>query len=397
MAAAATEVVIVDAARTAVGRRKGALGWVHPTDTLGQVMAGLISRNGLSSEQVEQVVGGCINKLGAQGMNVTRTAWLAHGGAEGTPCITIDSQCGSSQQATGLAYSIIKSGVADTVMACGVENMTRLAIGADAMGLKPEYGKPVSRSYFEHYEFTSQFEGAERMAEKYQITRSDADAFGLESQRRAAQAQAAGHFEDQIIPLTVPVFDDQGERTDDSQVFSQDEVLRDTSLEALAGLKPVAREDGIHTAGTSSQIADGAAAVLLMSADKAAELGLTPLARMVDTALVGCDPVLMLEGPIPATKKLLSDNDLKIDDIDVFEVNEAFASVVLSWAKTVGADPQRVNPNGGAIALGHPLGATGCFLITKAVHELKRTGGRYGLVSMCCGGGLGTGTLVERI
>jgi acetyl-CoA C-acetyltransferase len=397
MAAAATEVVIVDAARTAVGRRKGALGWVHPTDTLGQVMAGLISRNGLSSEQVEQVVGGCINKLGAQGMNVTRTAWLAHGGAEGTPCITIDSQCGSSQQATGLAYSIIKSGVADTVMACGVENMTRLAIGADAMGLKPEYGKPVSRSYFQHYEFTSQFEGAERMAEKYQITRSDADAFGLESQRRAAQAQAAGHFEDQIIPLTVPVFDDQGERTDDSQVFSQDEVLRDTSLEALAGLKPVAREDGIHTAGTSSQIADGAAAVLLMSADKAAELGLTPLARMVDTALVGCDPVLMLEGPIPATKKLLSDNDLKIDDIDVFEVNEAFASVVLSWAKTVGADPQRVNPNGGAIALGHPLGATGCFLITKAVHELKRTGGRYGLVSMCCGGGLGTGTLVERI
>ena len=397
MAAAATEVVIVDAARTAVGRRKGALGWVHPTDTLGQVMAGLISRNGLSSEQVEQVVGGCINKLGAQGMNVTRTAWLAHGGAEGTPCITIDSQCGSSQQATGLAYSIIKSGVADTVMACGVENMTRLAIGADAMGLKPEYGKPVSRSYFQHYEFTSQFEGAERMAEKYQITRSDADAFGLESQRRAAQAQAAGHFEDQIIPLTVPVFDDQGERTDDSQVFSQDEVLRDTSLEALAGLKPVAREDGIHTAGTSSQIADGAAAVLLMSADKAAELGLTPLARMVDTALVGCDPVLMLEGPIPATKKLLSDNDLKIDDIDVFEVNEAFASVVLSWAKTVGADPQRVNPNGGAIALGHPVGATGCFLITKAVHELKRTGGRYGLVSMCCGGGLGTGTLVERI
>lgn len=397
MAAAASEVVIVDAARSAVGRRKGALGWVHPTDTLGQVMAGLISRNGLSTDQVEQVVGGCINKLGAQGMNVTRTAWLAHGGAESTPCITIDSQCGSSQQATGLAYSIIKSGVADCVMACGVENMTRLSIGADAMGLKPEYGKPVSRSYFEHYEFTSQFEGAERMAEKYQITRSDTDAFGLESQRRAAQAQAAGRFEDQIIPLTVPVFDDQGERTDATQVFSQDEVPRDTSLEALAGLKPVAREDGIHTAGTSSQIADGAAAVLLMSAEKAAELGLKPLARMVDTALVGCDPVLMLEGPIPATEKLLGDNDLKIDDIDVFEVNEAFASVVLSWAKTVGADPQRVNPNGGAIALGHPLGATGCFLITKAVHELKRTEGRYGLVSMCCGGGLGTGTLVERI
>lgn len=391
------DVVIVDAARTAVGRRKGSLGWVHPTDTLGQVFAALLERTGIDASVVDQVVGGCINKLGAQGMNVTRTAWLAHGGAETTPCITIDSQCGSSQQATGLAYSIIKSGVADVVMACGVENMTRLPIGSDAVGLKPEYGKPVSRSYFEHYEFTSQFEGAERMAEKYQLTRADTDAFGLESQQRAARAQAAGHFKDQIVPLTVPVFDDKGERTEATQIFDRDEVPRDTSLEALGGLKPVAREDGIHTAGTSSQIADGAAAVLLMSAAKAAELGLKPMARMVDTALVGCDPVLMLEGPIPATEKLLADNALSINDIDVFEVNEAFASVVLSWAKTVGADLARVNPNGGAIALGHPLGATGCVLITKALYELQRTGGTYGLISMCCGGGLGTGTLIERL
>jgi acetyl-CoA C-acetyltransferase len=239
--------------------------------------------------------------------------------------------------------------------------------------------------------------GSERVAEKYQITRSDTDAFGLESQLRAAAAIADGRFDSQIIPLEVPVFDEDGNRTEETKVFDADEIPRETSLEALAGLKPVAREDGIHTAGTSSQIADGAAAVLLMSADRAAELGLTPLAEIVDAVLVGCDPVLMLEGPIPATEKLLERSGLNIADIDVFEVNEAFASVVLSWAKTVGADMAKVNPNGGAISLGHPLGATGCFLITKAVHELKRSNGNYGLVSMCCGGGLGTGTLLKRI
>jgi acetyl-CoA C-acetyltransferase len=287
--------------------------------------------------------------------------------------------------------------MADVVIACGVENMTRLPIGSDAVGLKPELGKPVSRSYFEHYEFTSQFEGAERMAEKYQITRQDTDAFGLESQLRAHKAQAEGRFDAQIIPLEVPVFDENGERTEETKVFDSDEIPRDTSLEALAGLKPVAREDGVHTAGNSSQIADGAAAVLMMTAAKAEALGLKPLARIVETALVGCDPVLMLEGPIPATEKLLSSAGLSIGDIDVFEVNEAFASVVLGWAKTVGADMAKVNPNGGAISLGHPLGATGCFLITKAVHELQRSGGEYGLISMCCGGGLGTGTLLQRV
>ncbi len=390
------EVVIVDAARSAVGRKKGTLGYVHPTDVLGQVLMKLVERNGLVSGQVDQVIGGCINKLGAQGMNVTRTAWLAHGGAEGTPCITIDSQCGSSQEAATLATGIVAAGMADVVIACGVENMTRLPIGSDSVGLDSRLGKPVARSYFTSYEFTSQFEGAERMAEKYQITRDDTDAFGLESQLRAARAQEQGRFESQIIPLEVPVFDEEGARTDDAVVFDTDEIPRDTSLEALAALQPVAREDGVHTAGTSSQIADGGAAVLIMSAEKAAELGLEPLARVVETALVGCDPVLMLEGPIPATERLLERSGLAINDIDVFEVNEAFASVVLSWAKTVGADMARVNPNGGAIALGHPLGATGCFLITKAVHELKRSGGEYALVSMCCGGGLGTGTLLQR-
>ncbi len=391
------DVVIVDAARSPVGKKNGSLGGAHPTDVLGQVMMKVLERNGIESDVVDQVVGGCINKVAAQGMNVTRTAWLAHGGAQETPCITIDSQCGSSQQSTTLAHSIIASGHADVVMACGVENMTRLPIGSDAVGKDPRMGKPISKSYFAHYEFTSQFEGAERVAEKYQITRQDTDAFGLQSQERAKVAIDNGYFDSQIIPVDAPVMDDNFEKTGDTATVTRDEIPRDTSLEALAGLQPVAREDGIHTAGTSSQIADGAAVVLMMSADKAKQLGLKPSAVIKASALVGCDPVLMLEGPIPATEKLLTETGLSINDIDVFEVNEAFASVVLSWAKTVGADMDKVNPNGGAISLGHPLGATGCFLITKAVHELARTNGRYGLISMCCGGGLGTGTLIERV
>ena len=389
-------VVIVDAARSPVGKKNGSLGGAHPTDVLGQVMMKMLERNGIQSGQVDQVVGGCINKVAAQGMNVIRTAWLAHGGAIETPCITIDSQCGSSQQSSTLAHSILASGHAEVVMACGVENMTRLPIGSDSVGKDPKMGKPVSKSYFEQHEFTSQFEGAERVAEKYQITRQDTDGFGLESQVRAKTAIEEGYFDTQIIPVEAPVMDENFEKTGETIVVSKDEIPRDTSLEALAELKPVAREDGIHTAGTSSQIADGAAAVLMMTEKKASELGLEPLAVIKASALVGCDPVLMLEGPIPATEKVLKDSSLSIEDVDVFEINEAFASVVLSWAKTVGADLSKVNPNGGAISLGHPLGATGCFLITKAVHELVRTKGRYGLISMCCGGGLGTGTLIER-
>jgi len=389
-------VVIVDAARSPVGKKNGSLGGAHPTDVLGQVMMKMLERNGVQSGQVDQVVGGCINKVAAQGMNVIRTAWLAHGGAIETPCITIDSQCGSSQQSSTLAHSILASGHAEVVMACGVENMTRLPIGSDSVGKDPKMGKPVSKSYFEQHEFTSQFEGAERVAEKYQITRQDTDGFGLESQVRAKTAIEEGYFDTQIIPVEAPVMDENFEKTGETAVVSKDEIPRDTSLKALAELKPVAREDGIHTAGTSSQIADGAAAVLMMTEKKASELGLEPLAVIKASALVGCDPVLMLEGPIPATEKVLKDSSLSIEDVDVFEINEAFASVVLSWAKTVGADLSKVNPNGGAISLGHPLGATGCFLITKAVHELVRTNGRYGLISMCCGGGLGTGTLIER-
>jgi len=392
------DVVIVEAGRSAIGKRGGSLAATHPADVLGPVQMEVIRRAGLESGQVDQVVGGCINKVGAQAMNITRTAWLSHGGAEHVASTTIDAQCGSSQQALNQAYSLIASGAEDVVLACGVENMSRLPIGSDAFaGAKAGYGKPISRSYFAHYEFASQFEGAERIAEKYGITRLDADRLGLESQIRAARAIAEGRFETSIIPLEVDVVDENGERTGERRVVARDEIPRETSLEKLATLKPVARENGIHTAGSASQIADGASAVLVMSAERAEKLGVRPLARIVGTALVGCDPVLMLEGPIPATRKLLERAELTMGDIDVVEINEAFASVVLAWAKELQPDMERVNPNGGAISLGHPLGGTGTFLATKAVHELVRTGGRYGLITMCCGGGLGTGTLIERI
>ncbi|MGF1595723.1 MAG: steroid 3-ketoacyl-CoA thiolase [Acidimicrobiales bacterium] len=393
-----SDVVIVEAGRSPIGKRNGSLAGAHPADVLGPVMMEVLKRAGISSAQVGQVVGGCINKVGAQAMNITRTAWLSHGGAEEVACSTVDSQCGSSQHAVNLAHALIASGAEDVVLACGVEAMSLLPIGSDAVaGAQAGYGKPVSRSYFEHYEFTSQFEGAERIADKYGLTRDDTDRFGLQSQERAAEAIAEGRFEPQIIPVEAPVLGEDGKKTDETVTVTRDEIPRDTSLEALAKLKPVARPDGVHTAGSSSQIADGAAAVLLMSADKAAELGVTPLARVLQTALVGCDPVLMLEGPIPATRRVLERQGLSVDDVDVFEINEAFASVVLAWAAELKPDMARVNPNGGAIALGHPLGGTGCFLTTKAVHELHRSGGRYGVITMCCGGGLGTGTLIERI
>ncbi|HYA35048.1 MAG TPA: steroid 3-ketoacyl-CoA thiolase [Candidatus Binataceae bacterium] len=391
------DVVIVEAGRSPIGKKKGALSAVHPTELLGSVMMAVLERAGVAPALVGQVVGGCINKVGAQAMNVTRTAWLTGGGSADTACSTVDSQCGSSQYAVNLAASMVASGAEDIVLACGVENMSLLPIGSDAIaGAQAGFGKPITRKYRERFEFTSQFEGAERIATKYGITRSDTDRFGLESQVRAARAIKEGRFKSQIIAVQAPVMKSDGQRSDEMHTVERDEVPRDTSLEALAALKPVARPDGIHTAGSSSQIADGASAVLLMSEAKARELGKRPRARVVDTALVGCDPVLMLEGPIPATRKLLDRNGLKISDIDVFEINEAFASMVLSWAKTLGPDMARVNPNGGAIALGHPLGATGCGLVTKALCELERSNTKRAIITMCCGGGLGTGTLIER-
>ncbi len=395
MARNQNSVVIVDAVRTPIGRRNGGLSTIHPGELLGIAQQGIINRTGIDPSLVEQVVGGCVSQIGEQSFNVTRTAWLAAGLPLTTAATTVDTQCGSSQQATGLASSLIGSGVVDIAIACGVEVMSRVPIGSNSrkdLGL----GVPIPKNYFEQYEMTSQFEGAERIADKWKISRDDTDRFGLASQERAIRAWAEDRFAGQYIEVDAPEVNEAGEVVGTRRV-AKDEGLRETTLEKLSTLKPVARENGVHTAGNSSQISDGAAAVLMMTEEKASQLGMRARARIVDTCLVGVDPVLMLTGPIDATQRLLERNNLKIDDIDVFEINEAFASVVLAWAKELGADIEKTNPNGGAIALGHPLGATGAFLVTKALNELERTGGRYGIISMCCGGGLGTGTLIERL
>ena len=391
-----SNVVIVDAVRTPIGRRNGGLAGVHPATLLGTVQSELVRRTGIDPAQVDQVVGGCVSQVGEQSFNITRTAWLAAGLPLSTAATTVDTQCGSSQQATNLAAALVGSSVLDVAVACGVESMSRIPIGSNS-SKKLGLGIPIPKPYFEQYEMTSQFEGAERIAEKWGVTRDDADRFGLASQERAAKAWAEGRYDGQWVPIVAPDLDGEGQPTGSTHVVERDEGLRDTSLEQLAALKPVAREDGVHTAGSSSQISDGAAAVLMTTEDKAGALGLSPVARVVDTCLVGVDPVLMLTGPIDATQHMLRRTGMAIDDIDVFEINEAFASVVLAWSKEVGADLERTNPNGGAIALGHPLGATGAVLMTKALHELERIGGRYALISMCCGGGLGTGTIIERL
>ncbi len=393
-----TEVVIVEAARSAVGKRNGSLSATHPIDMLGPVQMEVVRRAGIDPSLVGQLVGGCIDQVGAQSGNIARTAWLSYGGSIDVAGTTVDSACGSSQQALMFAHSLVASGVEDIVLACGVENMSLVPLGSSSTdGAKAGHGKPINSAYWKHHEFTSQFEGAERIATKYGITRGDTDALGLESQLRARRSLDEGRFETQIVPLEAVMLDADGNKTDERRVFSVDEVPRETSLDALSKLKPVAREDGLHTAGSSSQIADGASAVLIMSADRAKELGLRARARILQTCLVGCDPVLMLEGPIPATERLLGRQGMAIGDVDVVEINEAFASVVLAWAKATGADLARTNPNGGAIALGHPLGATGCLLVTKALHELERSDTEIGLITMCCGGGLGTGTLIQRV
>jgi acetyl-CoA C-acetyltransferase len=391
-----SEVVIVDAVRTPIGRRTGGLSTVHPADLLSTALRAVVDRSGIDPAAVGQVVTGCVSQVGEQSFNIGRTAWLSAGLPLTTAATTVDTQCGSSQQATNLATSLVGSGVVDVAIACGVELMSRVPIGANS-SRKLGLGVPIPKAYFGHYEFTSQFEGAERIADKWDVTRADTDAFGLASQQRAAQAWAEGRFDTQVVEVDAPDVDEEGAPLETTHHVARDEGLRDTTIEALAGLKPVARPEGVHTAGNSSQISDGAAAVLVMTAERAAELGLTPRARVVDTCLVGVDPVLMLTGPIDATQRLLARTGMGIGDIDLFEINEAFASVVLAWQREVGADPERTNPNGGAIALGHPLGATGAFLMTKAVHELERADMSTALVSMCCGGGLGTGTIIERL
>jgi acetyl-CoA C-acetyltransferase len=387
------EVVIAEAVRSPIGRRGGGLSSVHPADLLGAVQAEAVNRAGVDPAEIDQVIGGCVTAVGEQSYNIARTAWLAAGLPLTVPATTVDSQCGSSQQATNLAAGLVASGAADLVLACGVESMSRVPLGANTSAGP---GRAIPKSYFARYEFASQFEGAERIADKWGVTRSDTDAFGLMSQRRAARARDEGRFEVETVSLDAPDLDEEGKPSGSTHRVTADEGPRDTSLEKLATLKPVARENGVHTAGTSSQISDGAAAVLLASPAKAAALGLRPRARITHQCLVGVDPVMMLTGPIDATQRILERAGISMADIDVVEINEAFASVVLAWERELRPDMERVNPNGGAIALGHPVGATGARLLTTALHELERADATTALVTMCCGGGLGTGTLLER-
>ena len=389
-----SDVVIVEAVRSPLGKRKGGLSGSHSTVLLAKLQAALLERSGVDPREVGQVVGGCVGQVGMQAMNVTRNAWLTAGLPIEVAATTVDAQCGSSQQASNLAYALVAGGVVDCAVGCGVELMSRVPMGA-TIPKDPAVGKPVTKAYWKHHEFTSQFEGAERIAKQWGITREATDAFGKQSQDRAGQAWAEGRFDSQILPVEVPELDDERKPLETTHIVSRDEGLRETSLEGLAGLRSNL-PDGVHTAGTSSQISDGAGALLMMNREKAAALGLTPKATIVDTCLVGSDPALMLTGPIGATQKLLRDNGLQMGDIDVVEINEAFASVVLAWEKELKPDMATVNPNGGAIAAGHPLGATGSVLLTKAVHELERADKEHAIVTMCCGGGLGTGTLLRR-
>ena len=385
------EAVIVDAVRTPGGKRNGKLQDWHAVDLAAHVLKAIEERNGLDPELVDDVIMGCVMQVGEQSLNIGRNAVLAAGWPESVPATTVDRQCGSSQQALHFAAQGVIAGAYDIVIAAGVEVMTRTPMGASVV---KGMGFPFSDTMQERYEETGlppQGIGAEMIADEYGLTREDLDAFGAESQRRAAVATSEGRFENEIIPVPVVV---DGETI----MMDRDEGIRDgTTPTTLGALKPAFKEDGKVTAGNSSQISDGASAVLVMSAEKAAELGLKPRARFHSFAVAGADPVTMLKGPIPATEKILERSGLSIEDIDLFEVNEAFASVVLAWQKEHDTDLARTNVNGGAIALGHPLGSSGTKLMATLLNELERTGGRYGLQTMCEGGGMANATIIERI
>ena len=384
------EAVIVEAVRTPVGRRGGKLkGW-HPVDLLAQTLATLVQRTGIDAGLIEDVIVGCVSQVGEQSLNVGRNAALAAGFPESVPGTTVDRQCGSSQQAIHFAAQGVMSGAYDIVIAGGVEVMTRVPMGSSSQGP----GVPFGPRMIERYDNGLVHQGisADLIAHKWELSRQDLDAYSLESHRRAAQATAEGRFTSQIVPIQVK--NEDGTTSE----FVRDEGIRpDTSLEKLASLKPAFKEDGLITAGNSSQISDGAAAVLIMDRETAERLGLKPRARFVSFALAGADPIFMLTAPIPATKKALAKAGLTIDQIDLVEINEAFASVVLAWQHEIGANLNKVNVNGGAVAIGHPLGASGARLTTVLLHELERTGGRYGLQTICEGGGMANGMVIERI
>jgi acetyl-CoA C-acetyltransferase len=382
--------VIVEAVRTPIGKRNGWMAGFHAAELLGNAQVELVKRAGVDPGDIEQIVGGCVTQAGEQASNVTRTAWLSQGLPYETAATTVDCQCGSAQQANHFVANLIAADAIDTGIACGVEAMSRVGLGANAFN-GPGRSKPEEFPW----DMPDQFGAAERIAQKYGITRDDVDWLGFESQRKAAVAVAEGRFEREIVPLEAPVVGPDGP-TGEKTLISKDQGPRDTTREGLAGLKPVL-PDGMHTAGNSSQISDGAAAVLWMSQRRAGEAGLRPRARIVAQTLVGSDPYYHLDGPIAATADVLRKAGMTMGDIDIFEVNEAFASVVCSWAKVHGADLDKVNVNGGAIALGHSVGSTGSRLITTALHELERRDATFALVSMCCGGALATGTIIERL
>jgi len=387
--------VIIEAVRTPIGKRNGWLSGLRAPDVLGAVQVEVVKRAGIDPASVEQVVGGCVTQAGEQGFNVTRTAWLLSGLPYEVAATTIDCQCGSSQQANHMAANLIAAGALDASIGCGVETMSRIPLGANASA--PGVGRAMPADL--PYDMPDQFTAAERIATKYGITRADVDWLGLESQKKAAVAMAEDRFAREIVPIEAPIVGEEGprgEHSGDKIVVSKDQGPRDTTAEGLAKLKPVL-PDGMHTAGNSSQISDGAAAVLWMSEERAKAEGFKPRARVVAQVLVGSDPYYHLDGPIAATTKVLAKAGMTTKDIDLFEVNEAFASVVFSWAKVHEIDWDKVNVNGGAIALGHPVGATGSRLITTILHELERSDKTYGLVSMCCGGALATGTIIERL
>jgi acetyl-CoA acetyltransferase family protein len=390
MQAPEREPVIVGAVRTPVGRRNGGLAGLHAVDLGAAALRALVDRSGVDPERVDDVIWGCVSQTGEQAVNVARNAWLAAGLPEEVPATTIDRQCGSSQQAVQFAAQGIMAGGYDLVVAGGVENMTRVPMGSTMEGPGVPFGPSMHARY--QGRLVPQGISAELIAEKWGLTREEQDAFSLRSHQRAAAAQDAGRFDRQLVPVEVP-----GPHGTSAWVRADEGVRRDTSMEKLAGLKPAFRPDGQVTAGNSSQISDGAAALLLASRATAEALGLRPMARFVGFALAGVDPVLMLTGVIPATERVLQRAGLRLGDVEVVEINEAFASVVLAWGREVEPDWERVNPNGGAIALGHPLGASGARIMTDLVAELARRDGRYGLQVMCEGGGMANATVLERL
>ena len=387
--------VIVDAVRTPGGKRNGKLSGWHPADLAAETLKALAERNDLDPALVDDVVMGCVMQVGDQALNVARNAVLAAGWPEAVPATTVDRQCGSSQQALHFAAQGVMSGAYDVAVAAGVECMTRVPMGASiGSGVGFPFGPRVRERYEGVGGLVPQGISAEMIADRWDLSREDLDAFGARSQQRGLVATEEGRFEREIVPVVVR--DAEGRPT--SETVERDEGLRPgTTTETLANLKPAFKEDGKVTAGNSSQITDGASAVLVMSEEKAHELGLTPRARFVGFAVVGVDPVTMLTGPIPATHKILERTKLALDDIDLVEINEAFASVVLAWEKELHPDMDRVNVNGGAIALGHPLGASGTKLMATLLNELERSGGRFGLQTMCEGGGLANATIIERL